>query len=140
MHNPPKAAFSIKDYRFTKVYIDLDKHDPAKSLDINFDTSGKFVKSESLFDLHFKIAVFDNGRRDDPFIKLTCEGIFQFTNVSDLSDIPEFFFTNSVALLFPYVRAYLTIITTQANTKGIMLPTLNLSALGSILKKNTSER
>lgn len=42
MHNPPKAAFSIKDYRFTKVYIDLDKHDPAKTLDINFDTSGKF--------------------------------------------------------------------------------------------------
>ena len=43
MHNPPKAAFSIKDYRFTKVYIDLDKHDPAKTLDINFDTSGKFL-------------------------------------------------------------------------------------------------
>ena len=52
MHNPPKAAFSIKDYRFTKVYIDLDKHDPAKTLDINFDTSGKLELQRRLRDAY----------------------------------------------------------------------------------------
>jgi len=56
-----------------------------------------------------------------------------------MEDIPDFFYKNSIAILFPYLRAYLSLVTTQANVPGIILPTYNLSGLEEELRSNTTE-
>lgn len=63
---------------------------------------------------------------------------YQFENVNSFEEIPDFFYKNSIAILFPFVRAYVSIITIQANVPSVMLPTLNLSSLESELKENTT--
>ena len=78
-----------------------------------------------------------NKESENPFVEISCKGIFKFENVSTFEEIPEFFYRNSIAILFPYVRAYLSLVTTQANVPGIILPTLNLSNLETELKSNT---
>ncbi len=133
----PKAAFSLTNYIFDKVSIDLTD-DSGKELVISFEPNGLFRINDMSFELVFKVNISVAGMID-PFIEIRCRGDFKFQNVTDLNTIPEFFYNNSIAILFPYVRAYISVITTQANIPGIILPTLNLSSLGEELKRNTSQ-
>ena len=131
------ASFSIVNYQFDKVSIDLTNHKNA-NLSTFFDTSGIFISENSIYELTFLVKVFNNEDKENPFISVRCKGVFKFENVSTLDQIPDFFYRNCIAILFPYVRAYISLVTTQANVPGIILPTYNLSNLEEGLRKNTS--
>lgn len=132
-----KAAFSIINYQFDKVFIDLNNHH-SKDLSLSFDTSGTYFNENQNFELKFVVKVAQNAE-EKPFAEISCKGMFKFENIESFENIPEFFYRNSIAILFPYVRAYLSLVTTQANVPGIILPTLNLSNLEAELKKNTTQ-
>ncbi|MBQ2321387.1 MAG: protein-export chaperone SecB, partial [Bacteroidales bacterium] len=44
---------------------------------------------------------------------------------------------NSVAIIFPYIRAFVSTISLQANVNPIVLPTINLTGLTGELKRQT---
>jgi preprotein translocase subunit SecB len=67
-----------------------------------------------------------------------CKARFVFREPVLLEEIPDYFYLNSIAILFPYVRAFVSIITLQANINPLMLPTMNLASLQETLKKNTN--
>lgn len=131
-----KAAFSIDRYFFKKVKIDLDNH-KSSDLTLSFKTNGEYHEHDSSFKLTFTVIVCNQGAEDEPFVEIECVGIYKFDKQLAFEEIPEFFYRNSIAILFPYVRAYVSIVTTQANVPGVMMPTLNLTSLEKILKENT---
>jgi preprotein translocase subunit SecB len=133
------AAFSIVNYQFDKVNIDLSNH-KSKGLSLSFDTTGLFVTENSTYELTFVLNVFNQDEKENPFVNVHCKGTFQFEHVANIAEIPDFFYRNSIAILFPYVRAYVSIVTTQANVPGIILPTLNLSSLEADLRNNTIQK
>jgi len=133
-----RAAFSLVNFKFDKVVIDLEKHVEGE-LNIKFDTSGLFEQANKSFELTFDVSVFAEVQ-EQSFAQVRCKGLFKFENVQTFEEVPEFFYRNAIAILFPYVRAYLSTVTTQANVPGIILPTLNLSGLEADLKKNTTGR
>jgi preprotein translocase subunit SecB len=130
-----KATFQITSYQFDKVIIDLNNH-TTNELSLSFGTNGIYTNANNTFELHFVVKVANRGT-DAPFAEISCKGNFKFENISSFEQIPEFFYRNSIAILFPYVRAYLSLVTTQANVPGIILPTLNLSNLEAELRTNT---
>jgi preprotein translocase subunit SecB len=135
-----KASFSIDKYYFDKVSIDFDNFSKDK-LFVDFKPSGVFNKSDSTFDLTFNFTAFTSEEKDaKPFVYMRCIGIFKFDNVKNLSDIPSYFYRNSIALLFPYLRAYVSLVTNQANISSLVLPTMNLISLETPLKENTIEK
>jgi len=140
MQNAPEAAFSLINFIFDQVSIDLTTS-PGKDLSISFEPKGVLKRESMSFELTFLVNVFSDSI-SDPFVKVRCKGELKFHNITDircLDSVPDFFYNNSVAILFPYVRAYVSVVTTQTNSRGIILPTLNLSSLGNELRENTSE-
>ena len=133
-----KAAFSIENYLFDQVEINLEKYEKG-NLRVNFTPKGIFDSSKKIFELIFEVKVCGEDEKQ-PFVKIRCKGIFNFLEVSSFEDIPDFFYKNSIAILFPYIRAYISLVTTQANVPGIILPTYNLSKLDNELKNNTSQK
>ena len=133
-----KAAFSIINYQFDRVQIDLNNH-KSKDLALSFETKGLYDNEKSTFELHFVVNV-SNNEAENPFVEVSCKGNFKFENVTSFEEIPDFFYRNSIAILFPYVRAYISLVTTQANVPGVILPTLNLSNLETELKNNTTSK
>ncbi len=133
-----KAAFSIINYQFDKVTIDLSNH-KSNELSLSFNTSGTFNCYDSIYELVFLVNV-THKEIENPFISVQCKGAFKFENVTTLEEIPDYFYRNCIAILFPYVRAYVSLVTTQANVPGVILPTLNLSNLEDDLKKNTFQK
>lgn len=130
-----QAAFSIVNYKFDKVNLDLEDQ-LTEELNLGFVTTGVYTNETNTFELVFTVEV-KNKNNPLPFINIRCKGLFKFENISSFEEIPDFFYRNSIAILFPYVRAYLSLVTTQANVPGIILPTMNLTNLEVELRKNT---
>jgi preprotein translocase subunit SecB len=134
-----KAAFSLEDIIFSRVLIESSKL-PLNEISIEFIPSGVFKIQEKTFDLKLVFLAFgEENKENNNFIELELLANFEFYDVNKLEEIPEYFYTNAIAIVYPYIRAFLTSIVFQANLKRkILLPIMNLSDLGETLKVNIS--
>jgi len=88
--------------------------------------------------------LFRAGQQIDPStistaIEVLVEAKFSFRDVDRLEDIPDYFYPNAIAILFPYVRAFVSTLTLQANMPALVIPTMNLTALKDDFKNNTKQ-
>jgi preprotein translocase subunit SecB len=133
-----KAAFSIEDYAFNQVMLDYSKYEDSDSVQVIFNPTGIYEEKERKYVLQLITIVQSETKEANPFLSVQCKAVFKFQADTSFADIPEFFYTNAIAILFPYIRAYISLITTQANVSGVILPTLNLAHLAIDLKKATT--
>jgi preprotein translocase subunit SecB len=61
-------------------------------------------------------------------------GLFKFTG--DFDEVKNFLYLNAPAILFPYLRAYISTLTTLSGLDTYTLPTMNLSSLKDELEKS----
>lgn len=134
-----QAVFSLKDYKFDKVelnFSDLKNGD----LKLDIEPSGLFVGKDKSFVLTFvfkAIVVDDKSLDEKTVVNIRCVAVFDFKNVNSFNNIPQYFYSNSIAILFPYIRAFVSTVTLQANIPPMIIPTMNLSSLKTELEKNT---
>lgn len=134
------ASFRLINYQFNKVELN-SSFIKGDDIDISFDVGGEFSLKEDIpnYELSFEFSS-KSGGEENKFITIVCVANFSFENVTSLDEIPDYFYQNAIAILFPYIRAYVSLLTTQANVKGIILPTLNLSQLSIPLKENSKSK
>lgn len=107
------------------------------SLDLSFSPSGVYDKDAKSFILRF-VFTATQGEDNRMIVRTVCTATFEFNEPLELDEIPDYFFPNSLAIVFPYVRAFVSSVTLQANmVTPILIPTLNLTGLQSTLKTNT---
>ena len=130
-----RAAFKLENYSFPKVTLNFDF--PANStLVIFFAPSGIYHPQTGVYNLEFSTSVKCEGA-DIEVANVLCLADFKFREAIALSEIPDFFYPNSLAILFPYIRAFISTISLQANVKPVVLPTLNLKGLEQELRSKT---
>ncbi|MBR4327864.1 MAG: protein-export chaperone SecB [Bacteroidales bacterium] len=134
-----KAMFSLESFNFSKVMLDLEPS--PKTITIGqLEPRGIFNAKSREYLLTILFTAKDS-ETEKEIISLKCISVFKFsTDVNSVNDIPFFFFANSIAIMYPYIRAFVSTLSLQANYKPIILPTMNLSSLKDILMKNTSEK
>ncbi len=133
------ASFTLKDFRFDKIKMDFSVLKGGE-LKLHIKPSGIFHFSSKTFELRFQFiaSVPSPEESDQDVLDVNCISWFEFKNIDSYEDIPDYFFANSVAIVFPYVRAFISNITLQSNIKPLVLPTMNLSGLQDELKSNVS--
>lgn len=129
-----KAAFSLRAYKFVKVEMNLDSIDPNSKYSIEILPSGVIIPNSGIYELAF---TFKAKVDEKEIVNIVCKANYQFNMPMDVKDIPEYFYANSIAIIFPYVRAFVSTVTLQANVIPMLIPTLNLSSLSGELKANT---
>lgn len=132
------AAFTLKGYRFPKALIDLTNI-RAENNEFKMDLlpTGKFIAETHEFELRFSfMAKLNNSEK--PAIAIDCEGRFEFADDIAFDDIPDYFYPNSIAIIFPYVRAFVSTLSLQANYRPIIIPTMNLSDLSESLRQHVA--
>src|SRR5699024_2163428 len=93
---------------------------------IEFNPRGKVQKSNHLFYLKLGIQVKDKEVKFS--IALDTISTFKYSDESNLDEyINGLFVLNAPAIIFPYLRAFITNITSQSGMSPLILPTLNLS-------------
>ena len=134
--NNKEVAFRLVNYKFTKATLNFDIPKDAEFV-ISFKPSGKFKEEEGTYALSFDTIV--NCKETDTIIvEVSCIAQFSFKDKIKFEEIPDFFYPNSLAILFPYIRAFVSTLSLQANSSPMILPTMNLMGLTEELRDNTS--
>lgn len=134
--NNKEVAFRFVKYKFTKATLDFEMPKDAEFV-IKFRPFGKFKPEDGTYNLFFDTIVSCK-ETNISIVEVSCIAWFMFNGKIKFEDIPDFFYPNSLAILFPYIRAFVSTLSLQANTSPIVLPTVNLMGLTEELRDNTS--
>ncbi|MFK5878719.1 MAG: protein-export chaperone SecB [Flavobacteriaceae bacterium] len=134
MEKPKKASFSLKKFKVPNFSYNESKGNP--ELNLSIDVKGDYFKENGKYKLYLEFKG-SNSVDQSLIIEVNAVGIFKFSETIAAKDIPEYFYANAIAIIFPYVRSFISTLTLQANTGLIMLDTLNLSNLKEALRQNT---
>lgn len=136
-NNTNKSDFRFEGYRIYRSSINVkEEGSPDEGYEINIAPSG--LKNKDKFDLTLDINIKDKKEIVD--ISMSVVGTFYFREDIDIKLLPTFFAINAPAILFPYVRAYISLLSSLSGIDAILLPTLNLSSLGEELLQNIKEQ
>jgi preprotein translocase subunit SecB len=136
MNEPVKAAFSFENFRI--VSFELNELTPDNDeLGISIVPSGVYFEKEGVFEVTIDFSATEISSEDTPAVKAILKAKFTFQNPIPIGEIPGFFYLNSIAIVFPYLRAFISSLTLQANIKPLILPVLNLTGLDKPLRDNT---
>ena len=138
METTPQAQFSFIDFRVNSFDFKVPKVE-GTILGVGFKPSGIFFPKERKFELTINAIVVNDDNKKDVYINLNLTADFKFENVNKIEDIPAFFFVNSIPIVFPYVRAFVSNLSLQANWEPMIIPLLNMTHLADKLRENTTE-
>lgn len=130
-----KTAFRFDSYRFVKASLNFEIL-PDASLEISFFPKGEYHPGKGEYRLYFETKV-TCPRLSTEVMAVSCVANFSFEKPLPIEQIPDFFYPNSLAIVFPYVRAFVSTLSLQANIPPIVLPTLNLMGLKEELHTHT---
>lgn len=120
LENKPVIIFSgyeIINYTYKKkANLDSDIKDP-------FNVSVKSGISEDL--KNGKISVHVLYELPEVSIDIEVDGFFEINDVTDPDKISEYLVVNGTAILFPYVRSMISMLSSLDSDKAIILPTIN---------------
>lgn len=136
---PTKAAFSFDGYIFKTFQFHEHEKESFDGLSITINPSGVYYKRQKKYHLTLRFSASipneNSSHLDAELISIVMVAHFSLSDGID--EIPEFFYPNCIAIVFPYLRAFISTLTLQANTNQILLPILNLSHLEEPLRINT---
>lgn len=109
---------------------------------IEFDRKGFRNTEELKFELQvqiglgedsiYKVTLVLNGTKQDEYnIVISLSGFFKIEGQEDLEDkmVQDLINKNAVAILMPYLRSELTLLTAQPDTDSVVLPPFNINKM-----------
>lgn len=134
-----QAKFSFKGFRILDAELHFAK--VSGNLNLQFYPEGLFDADTHQYHLHLSFRAINDNSEEDVVVQLESMALFQMEDsVSKVEEIPAYFYANSIAIVFPYLRAFVSTLTLQSNAKPMVLPTMNLSSLEAELRRNTQVR
>jgi len=98
-----------------------------------FAPAGKVYPSLNQFELYLDLSVRE--KNDLLSIEIKTVSYFTYEEEGSLAE-NKFFTVNAPAIVYPYIRAYIATLTAQSGIGTVTMPSMNLTPLGDILKKN----
>lgn len=134
----PKAAFRFEDYEVISFKFEKPEN-ISEEIAIFFDPKGTYNKEKKSVSVLLGVdAIMDHDTpKSHVIVSMEVKCNFNFENVNEINDIPDYFYKNSLAIVFPYLRSFISTLTFQANLRPPMImPLLNLSDLSTPFKES----
>ena len=114
------------EFKMDENYKNLDE----AGLRFGFSSETYESEDESMYKITTTTTV-DNGEDKNLDIKLVMSGYFGFEQEGDLDEDRKnhFIEKNTLAIIFPYIRSYITNLTAQSGAEPIIIPPININAL-----------
>ena len=125
-----KARFRFVEYLFKETSIKLTGEDISDDVEFGIEPNGIFEEDNKMFILTLNVLVKD--KKSSLEVKMTVTGKFEY-ETNDIQELVPYLGFNAPAIMFPYIRAYITTITALGGMSPIILPTLNMEGVGKEL-------
>lgn len=118
--------FVVPKFQFEKKVIENES---------SFELKPQAVisRSKKQFHIDIEIELFD--KENQFLLKMVSVGIFHY-NTDEESDLLNFMSINGPAIIFPYIRSFISSFTALSGFDTVTLPTLNLSGFKQDLIEN----
>lgn len=117
--NNPKISF--ENYKINKIELrDLNKEEEKDQFGISIGVNEKKDRVKLGIDV----------TTENRFIEIEMLGIFKFEKSTSEQEREKFLRINGVAMLYPYIRAYISTITSfNKDGSALIIPTINFQSL-----------
>ena len=79
---------------------------------------------------NYKVTLVLNGKKDKEYIfKIVLSGFFEIKNAENISDKETLIHRNAVAIMMPYLRSEVSLLTSQPETNSIVMPIFNINKM-----------
>ena len=134
-NNTQQARFQFVRYLIDQCSVNLTGKELSKEMVFAINPEGVFNEKDKTFELVLNLVVNDKDHNLDLNIRI--HGYFTYDG-NNMDEVRSFIGINSPAILFPYVRAYVSNITALGGMPPVIMPTLNLKRVGEQLVKDLS--
>lgn len=132
MDKATKASFRFSKYIIKRANLYFSGNKVSKNIELGFSPKGVVLSDKKIFILSLETSIND---KDIFKVDLEAEAQFEYDDAFGES-LEKFLTTNAPALLFPYIRAYISNITALSGIPPVVLPTINMAGLSDTLKNN----
>ncbi|MDD3211349.1 protein-export chaperone SecB [Bacteroides graminisolvens] len=120
------ANFRFKGYKIIDSTIRISEEmEISSKLEINFEQTIGSIIEEGMYKHTLTTKITNDNSSMN--IEVKAVGFFEFDKSLSNELLQDFFQKNAPAILFPYVRAYISTLTGLSGVAPLILPTLNLS-------------
>lgn len=119
----------IVDYINYKINEDYRGENDSLDIKISFDHSIEI--DEILNKARIKIGcyIFKDFKQAPFNLDLSITGYFKYDSECSIEEVEKLILINGIAILFPYLRAMITTITSNSGYLPIIIPTININKL-----------
>lgn len=128
--NTKTARFRLQNYTVCSASIKLSGNEIGEDIKFGIEPEGKIDENEKTLTLTLSVIVKDEQGNFD--LNMTINGMFEY-DADDMNELIPYIGMNAPAILFPYIRAYVSNITALSGMQPIILPTLNVEGVGEEL-------
>jgi len=134
-HNISK--FRFKGYKITHSELNISGEQSENTeYSIGINAKGKAETDNFILTLDVSISSNDNSIDANVVV----EGTFNFNKEISKEILNSLFCANAPAIMFPYVRAYISTLTALSGVDTVVIPTLAMTPLGEEIKESLSEQ
>lgn len=124
------AKLQFNGFVIRRLDFRLSNEAPNLPINLDFKLQSKISRNDKSVQTTLRCDVFKDKGKKYPF-SLVVELVGVFTLLDDYSEdkrikLRDLIYKNTVAILFPYLRAAITSITSTCNISPMVLPTINI--------------
>lgn len=122
-----KSALSLQTMVFDK--IEFSRKGFKNENDIEYEIQVQIGRNQ---EGEFKVTLILSGEKKEEYeFTISISGFFEIDTEKDLGNVKvqDLINKNAVAILMPYLRSELTLLTAQPNTESIVLPPFNINKM-----------
>ncbi len=127
------APFGLADYAVVYLEFEAPQKEDIAGLSVSIEPLPSYDVEAGRFILDLDIVV--SYKAEQTLLRLGMSFLFQFQAGLPLADIPPYFYQNSVAIVYPYIRATASSVVMLSNRQSLILPLLNLVEVGNRIKE-----
>lgn len=128
--NAKKSSFRFEGYLIKKTSLELKSKDFDHNYHLNIRPNGTLDEEKKQLTIELDVTVHDTHKKLN--LNFIIEGAFRYESES-FEELAPYISINGPAILFPYVRAYVSNITALSGCSPVIMPTLNMESTGDIL-------
>ena len=121
------SSLILKEMVFDKIEFERKGFKSNKELEFHLQ-----VQIGSGADNTYKVTLVLNAKKPDEYdIVISLSGFFELEGREEMDDnmVQNLISKNTVAILMPYLRSELTLLTAQPNTESVVLPPFNINKM-----------
>ena len=132
MEQIKNSPFKLESFTVIESHI---TREPKKvgNVEVSINPKGVLNRSLKNFSLFLEVMLKDSSSFD---INISCIGSFVFKKDISEQEMSNYFLINAPAIVFPYIRAYVSAVTALSGLPAVNIPVMNLSMMKEELKKN----